>query len=71
MGQTEVFVAERPRLVGLATRILGDASEAEDVVQLAWLRLHGTDATIDNLPGWLTTVTVRLCLDRLRFASHG
>ena len=66
MGQTEVFVAERPRLVGLATRILGDASEAEDVVQLAWLRLHGTDATIDNLPGWLTTVTVRLCLDRLR-----
>ncbi len=66
MGQTEVFVAERPRLVGLATRILGDASEAEDVVQQAWLRLHGTDATIDNLPGWLTTVTVRLCLDRLR-----
>jgi RNA polymerase sigma factor (sigma-70 family) len=64
--QTDAFVAERPRLVGLAARILGDPSEAEDVVQRAWLRLHGTDAAIDNLPAWLTTVTVRLCLDRLR-----
>ena len=35
-------------------------------MQQAWLRLHGTDAAIDNLPAWLTTVTVRLCLDRLR-----
>jgi RNA polymerase sigma factor (sigma-70 family) len=66
MDQTDVFVAERPRLVGMATRILGDPSEAEDVVQQAWLRLYGTDNGIDNLPAWLTTVTVRLCLDRLR-----
>ncbi|MDT0203118.1 sigma-70 family RNA polymerase sigma factor [Nocardioides sp. AE5] len=64
--QTEAFTAERPRLVRLAAHVLGDASEAEDVVQQAWLRLHGTTATIDNLPGWLTTVTTRLCLDRLR-----
>lgn len=60
------FEEERPRLVRLATHVLGDAAEAEDVVQQAWLRLHGTDATIENLPGWLTTVTTRLCLDRLR-----
>jgi RNA polymerase sigma-70 factor (ECF subfamily) len=66
MALTEDFEAERPRLVGLATRVLRDASEAEDVVQLAWLRLHGSDAGIDNLPAWLTTVTTRLCLDRLR-----
>jgi len=66
VSETDIFVAERPRLVGMATRVLGDASEAEDVVQQAWLRLHGTDSTIDNLPAWLTTVTVRLCLDRLR-----
>ncbi len=66
VSQTDIFVAERPRLVGMATRVLGDASEAEDIVQLAWLRLHGTDSPIDNLPAWLTTVTVRLCLDRLR-----
>jgi RNA polymerase sigma factor (sigma-70 family) len=50
--------------------VLGDHAEAEDVVQQAWLRLDravaqdGTD--IENLPAWLTTVTTRLCLDRLR-----
>ncbi len=66
MDQTETFVAERPRLHGLATRILSDPAEAEDVVQQAWLKLHGNETGIDNLPGWLTTVTVRLCLDRLR-----
>lgn len=66
MDQTELFEAERPRLVGIASRVLGDHAEAQDVVQQAWLRLHGTDAEIENLPAWLTTVTTRLCLDRLR-----
>ncbi|WP_193605368.1 sigma-70 family RNA polymerase sigma factor [Nocardioides dongkuii] len=66
MGQTEDFEAERPRLVAIAGRVLGDRAEAEDVVQQAWLRLHGTDAEIESLPAWLTTVTTRLCLDRLR-----
>ncbi|UTT66267.1 sigma-70 family RNA polymerase sigma factor [Janibacter sp. CX7] len=64
--QAEDFEAERPRLVGLATRVLGDHAEAEDVVQQAWLRLHGTDTDIESLPAWLTTVTTRLCLDRLK-----
>lgn len=58
--------AERPRLVRLAARILRDPAEAEDIVQQTWLRLQSTDQDIDNLPGWLTTVTTRLCLDRLR-----
>ena len=66
MDQTELFEAERPRLVGIASRVLGDHAEAQDVVQQAWLRLHGTDAEIESLPAWLTTVTTRLCLDRLR-----
>ena len=66
MTQTAAFEAERPRLVRLAGRVLGDDAEAEDIVQQAWLRLQGTDQEIDNLPGWLTTVTTRLCLDRLR-----
>lgn len=66
MPTTEAFEAERPRLLGLATRILGDHAEAEDIVQQAWLRLHGTGTDIDSLPAWLTTVTTRLCLDRLR-----
>ena len=64
--RAEEFEAERARLTGLATRILGDPGEAEDAVQQAWLRLHGTTTAIDNLPAWLTTVTSRLCLDRLR-----
>jgi len=62
----EQFEAERPRLVGLAGRILGDHAEAQDVVQQAWLRLDRTEADIETLPAWLTTVTTRLCLDRLR-----
>lgn len=66
MERTENFIAERQRLIGIAARILGDPYEAEDLLQQAWLRLNGSDATIDNLPAWLTTVTVRLCLDRLR-----
>ncbi len=66
MRETEVFEAERPRLVRLAAGVLDDHAEAEDVVQQAWLRLARTDTTIESLPAWLTTVTTRLCLDRLR-----
>ena len=66
VGETEIFETERPRLVRLATGVLDDHAEAEDVVQQAWLRLARTDTHIDSLPAWLTTVTTRLCLDRLR-----
>ncbi|HEX2807425.1 MAG TPA: sigma factor, partial [Kineosporiaceae bacterium] len=66
MDQTDMFEAERARLVGIASRVLGDHAEAQDIVQQAWLRLHATNAEIDSLPAWLTTVTTRLCLDRLR-----
>jgi len=61
------FEAVRPRLLSLAHRILGSHEDAEDAVQTAWLRALGTDpARIDNPAAWLTTVTSRLCLDRLR-----
>ncbi len=70
VDRTETFEAERPRLVGIASRVLGDHAEGEDVVQQTWLRLHRAEGQgqveIDNLPAWLTTVTTRLCLDRLR-----
>jgi RNA polymerase sigma-70 factor (ECF subfamily) len=66
---TVQFEAERPRLVRIAARILGDQRAAEDVVQQSWLRLHGTSENVDNLPGWLTTVTSRLCLDQLRMRT--
>ncbi|MFJ6699623.1 sigma-70 family RNA polymerase sigma factor [Streptomyces sp. NPDC091272] len=61
------FEAQRERLRGVAYRMLGSSSEAEDAVQEAWLRLGRQDAgSIDNLPGWLTTVVARVCLDQLR-----
>jgi RNA polymerase sigma-70 factor, ECF subfamily len=66
----EAAVGEhRPALVGLAYRLLGSVSEAEDAVQEAFLRLerHGTDG-IDNLGGWLNRTTSRICLDRLTSA---
>ena len=66
VDHTDMFEAERPRLVGIASRVLSDHAEAQDIVQQAWLRLNATDAEIDSLPAWLTTVTTRLCLDRLR-----
>lgn len=69
MDQTVAFEAQRPRLLHIAERIVGDRAEAEDIVQRAWLRLHGSDDDIVNLAGWLTTVTTRLCLDRLRTAT--
>lgn len=63
------FEEHRARLVGLAYRVLGSVAEAEDAVQDAWLRLAGADrAAIEDLAAWLTTVTSRLCLDRLRSA---
>lgn len=63
----EQFEQERSRLRAVAYRMLGSQSEAEDAVQEAWLRLNRSDAgTIDNLGGWLTTVTARVCLDMLR-----
>ncbi len=66
VDETDVFEVERPRLVGIASRVLGDHTEAQDIVQQAWLRLHRSESDIDDLPAWLTTVTTRLCLDRLR-----
>jgi RNA polymerase sigma-70 factor (ECF subfamily) len=61
------FEENRVRLRVVAHRMLGSSSDADDAVQEAWLRLSRTDAqTVDNLPGWLTTVVARICLDMLR-----
>ena len=61
------FQANRSRLEGIAYRMLGSRSEAEDAVQETWLRVvRGDPAAIENWPGWLTTVTGRVCLDRLK-----
>jgi len=61
------FEAQRPRLRGVAYRMLGSIPEAEDAVQEAWLRLARADADgIEDLGRWLTTVVARVCLDTLR-----
>ncbi len=63
----ERFEANRPHLRRVAYRMLGSAAEAEDAVQEAWLRFGRSDTGgVDNLGGWLTTVTARICLDMLR-----
>ncbi|PWE10665.1 RNA polymerase subunit sigma-70 [Streptomyces sp. BSE7F] len=61
------FEEHRAHLRAVAYRMLGSLAEAEDAVQEAWLRLGRVEpGDIDNLGGWLTTVTGRICLDLLR-----
>src|SRR5690606_897781 len=61
------FETARPRLLAIATRLLGSTADAEDAVQEAWLRLEAVDAdAIENLDAWLTTVVSRGCLDLRR-----
>ncbi|MEW2418674.1 RNA polymerase sigma factor SigJ [Streptomyces sp. NPDC046866] len=64
---TASFEQERPRLRAVAYRMLGSLAEAEDAVQEAWLRFDRADTDeVENLPGWLTTVVSRVCLNMLR-----
>ena len=63
----EPFEQHRAHLRGVAYRMLGSRTEAEDAVQEAWLRLSRADTReVSNLKGWLTTVVARVCLDMLR-----
>jgi len=63
----ERFETHRARLRAIAYQTLGSASDADDAVQEAWLRLSRTDpGNIDNLGGWLTTVVARVCLNMLQ-----
>src|SRR5262245_57404454 len=64
---SEGVVGLRPRLLGLAYRMLGDYDDAEDVVQEAFLRWQGADqSAIRSAEAWLVTVTTRLAVDQLR-----
>jgi RNA polymerase sigma factor (sigma-70 family) len=66
-GLLERFEDARGHLRGVAFRMLGSLDEADDAVQETWLRLRRSDTRdVDNLTGWLTTVTARVCLDVLR-----
>jgi len=63
----EEFEQNRGHLRGVAYRMLGSLSDADDAVQEAWLKLSRSDVgKVENLGGWLTTVVARVCLDMLR-----
>lgn len=66
--RTTEFEAERRRLTRLAYRMMGSLTEAEDVVQDAWLRWTGVEGGIDSPPAYLTRIVTRLCVDRRRSA---
>ncbi|PMS32710.1 RNA polymerase sigma-70 factor (ECF subfamily) [Trinickia symbiotica] len=74
--KTSGFEAARARLMARAYRLLGSRAEAEDVVQDAWLKWHAADDAALRTPlAWLTTITTRLAIDRLRrlqteYAAH-
>ncbi len=73
-GHTDIeviWLEHRQRVLDVAYRLLGSVSEAEDAVQDAYARLLRTDlSAIDDVRGWLVTVTSRLCIDRLRRHEH-
>lgn len=68
--RTQVFEHYRPRLFGIAYRMLGTVEDAEDLVQEAYLRWHETDeAAVRSPEAWLVAVVTRLSIDRLRRAA--
>ena len=69
MTEVDLFQANRAALFGVAYRMLGSATDAEDVVQDAWLRFSSArPADLRSAKSYLTTIVTRLCLDRLKSA---
>jgi RNA polymerase sigma-70 factor, ECF subfamily len=65
------FAELRPLLFSIAYRMLGSATEAEDIVQEAFLRFHRettAGTTIDSPKSYLSAVITRLCIDHLKSA---
>jgi RNA polymerase sigma factor (sigma-70 family) len=71
MAELKLFQEQRPRLFSIAYRMLGSASDAEDVLQDAWVRFDGARTEDLRSPqAFATTIVTRLCLDRLKSARH-
>ena len=69
MQDSGEFERHRPRLFGIAYRMLGSRTDAEDVLQDAYLRWHrGAAEELRSAEAWLVTAVTRLCIDRLRAA---
>jgi RNA polymerase sigma-70 factor (ECF subfamily) len=69
-AESRALENERPYLIGVAYRLLGNESDAEDVVQEAMLRVGDSQPEIRSLRAYLTTIVTRLCLDELRSARR-
>ncbi|MDH4280750.1 MAG: RNA polymerase sigma factor SigJ [Acidimicrobiia bacterium] len=68
---TDVFDAERSRLIAVAYGMLGSMADAEDIVQDAWIRWQNVDQHSVRAPAaYLTTMVTRMSIDRLRSARH-
>ncbi len=69
-ADTATFHALRPRLQGIAYRMLGSVAESEDIVQDVWLRWHAADrGGVNNPEAWLVATTTRIAIDHLRAAK--
>lgn len=69
MSEAPAFERHRGRLLGLAYRMLGSRTDAEDAVQDAWLRWSQTDQrSVNSAEAYLVTIVTRLCLDRMKSA---
>jgi RNA polymerase sigma-70 factor (TIGR02957 family) len=71
MTITDLFDEQRPRAFAIAYRMLGSVSEAEDLVQEAFLRTHQTlerGERIESPPAYVATLVTRLAIDQLRSA---
>ncbi len=62
------FEAQRPRLLRLGYRMLGSLTEAEDIVQEAWLRWCSVQDIVATPAAYLTRIVTRLCLDQMKSA---
>src|SRR5215470_3579473 len=64
------FSQLRPRLLGIAYRMLGSMAEAEEIVQDVWLKWQLAErGAVDSREAWLVAVTTRTSIDRLRAAK--
>jgi RNA polymerase sigma-70 factor (ECF subfamily) len=69
MADAQVFSTHRPLLFSIAYRMLGSASDAEDILQDAWLRYTSHDGEVHTPKAFAATIVTRLCLDRLKSAQ--
>jgi RNA polymerase sigma-70 factor, ECF subfamily len=69
-ASADIFNAHRPRLFGIAYRMLGSRADAEDILQETYLRwIESNTSELRSTEAWLVTVVTRLCIDRLRSAK--